>query len=111
MQTANSLAESYSHAWPADEPAGESTARNLALHLGHFAASAEVRLNGQLLAQVLTEDEVIALAPAARAGSNWLEVIVASALAQHFRAGSPTPYFDARQHRAGLYGPVHLLCS
>jgi alpha-L-rhamnosidase len=83
----------------------------LALQLGEFVASAEVRLNGLHLAHVLTDDELTDLLPAARVGSNHLEVIVASALAQHFRAGSPSAYSDAGQQRAGLFGPVRILRS
>ena len=81
----------------------------LALQLGTFVASAELSLNGVPLAQVLTEDESVDLRPAVRSGSNRLEIVVASALSQHFHAGSPTPYFDPRQHRAGLFGPVRIL--
>ncbi|MBC7730277.1 MAG: hypothetical protein H7242_22240, partial [Microbacteriaceae bacterium] len=83
----------------------------LALELGAFVASAALSLNGAPLAQVLTDDELVDLQPAARSGVNRLEIVVASALAQHFHAASPTPYFDPRQHRAGLSGPVRLLSS
>lgn len=78
---------------------------------GEVCVTAEVRLNGQTVATLISSPWQVDLTPHLRAGENELVIAVANTLANHYSAGIPTPYAFPDQTRSGLIGPVRLVFS
>jgi hypothetical protein len=75
------------------------------LDLGRVSSSAEVRVNGKPAGIRLAPPYRVELTGLVKPGSNRIEVLVYSALANHYRT-IPTRYRGAGE--SGLLGPVHL---
>jgi len=81
------------------------------LDLTHVVATAEVRLNGCMVATLITAPWVCDLSDFLQNGENELSITVANTLANHYSVGIPTPYAFTSQTPCGLFGPVHLITS
>lgn len=81
------------------------------LDLGRVSATAEVRVNGSLVATLIAPPWRCDLTPFLRAGSNELCVTVANTLANQYSVGIPTPYAFPEQTPSGLFGPVTLTAT
>ena len=79
------------------------------LDLGAIAATAAVRVNGELVATLITPPWRVDLTGHLRAGSNRIEIEVANTLANHYSVGIPTPYVFPGQTISGLLGPVRWI--
>jgi hypothetical protein len=78
------------------------------LDFGKISTSADVRINGHLVATLINPPWRISVKGLLREGDNLVEVRVANTLANHYRTGIPTPYFFDDQTVSGLLGPVRL---
>ena len=81
------------------------TARKVFLDLGSIAASAEVRVNGNLVGTRVTPPWRWDISEYAKAGDNRIEVLVCNTLANHYTT-VPTHYRG--ELSSGLIGPASL---
>lgn len=81
------------------------------LDLGEVCVTAQVRVNGDLIATLISPPLQVDLTPHLRVGENELIIAVANTLANHYSIGIPTPYAFSDQTRSGLIGPVRLIFS
>ena len=79
------------------------------LDLGHVAATAEVQVNGCVVATLLSPPWTCDLSSHLHVGENELTVTVANTLANHYSVGIPSPYAFTHQTPSGLIGPVQLI--
>lgn len=79
------------------------------LELGDVAATAEVRVNGQLAATLVAPPWRVEITELVRPGTNRVAICVANTLANHYSVGIPTPYAFPEQTRSGLFGPVRIM--
>ncbi|GAA3517755.1 glycosylhydrolase-like jelly roll fold domain-containing protein [Actinocatenispora rupis] len=79
------------------------------LDLGAVRGTAEVRINGRPVGELLWSPYRIRVDGCLRPGPNDLRVTVRNTLAPYLADASPTPGVFAGQCRSGLYGPVRLL--
>jgi hypothetical protein len=77
----------------------------IVLNLGNVAASAEVRVNGQLAGTRVAPPWTVDISRFVRPGENRLEVLVCNTLANHY-VTVPTRYRG--ELTSGLLGPVTL---
>ena len=75
------------------------------LDLGHVAASAEVRVNGQISGIRLAPPWTVDISKQLKPGDNRLEVLVCNTLANHYTT-IPTQYRGGTV--SGLLGPVRM---
>lgn len=80
---------------------------NVKLSVGEVDATAEVILNGESIGVRMGAPFTIDLSGKIKSGSNLLEIIVYSSLSNHYQT-IPSPY--RHKARAGLIGPVKILC-
>lgn len=80
---------------------------NVRLFVGDVDATAEVLLNGKQVAVRMGAPFTVDLSGKVIDGSNNLEIIVYSSLSNHYQT-IPSPY--RHKPRAGLIGPVKVLC-
>jgi len=86
-------------------------AGSVMLDPGEIGVTAEVRVNGQTVATLISAPWQVDLTPHLRAGKNELVIAAANTLANHYSVGIPTPYAFPEQTRSGLLGPVRLIFS
>ena len=78
-------------------------AKQVTLNLGEVAASAEVRVNGQLAGIKVSPPWTLDITPFVKSGANRIEVLVCNTLANHYTT-VPTRYRGSTI--SGLIGPV-----
>lgn len=83
--------------------------RRMTLDLGSLSATAEVRVNGESVATLVTPPWRVELGSFLKLGENELSIVVANTLANHYSVGFPTPYAFEKQTPSGLFGPVTLI--
>ena len=88
-----------------------SPGQSIHLDLGTVAATAEVRVNGQSAATLVSPPWRCDLTPFLQPGCNTLSITVANTLANHYSVGIPTPYAFVKQTPSGLFGPVTLITT
>jgi hypothetical protein len=79
------------------------------IDLGHVSATAEIAVNGRVVATLVSPPWTCDLTHHCRVGENEITVSVANTLANHYSVGIPSPYAFAHQTPSGLIGPVHLI--
>ncbi|GIL28701.1 hypothetical protein [Actinocatenispora comari] len=79
------------------------------LDLGEVRGTAEVRLNGAAVGELLLSPYRLRVDRWLRAGANRLEIVVRNTLAPYLGDTTPTAGVFAGQRRSGLFGPVRLL--
>ncbi|MEV0840500.1 hypothetical protein AB0I55_13205 [Actinocatenispora sera] len=79
------------------------------LDLGEVRGTAEVRLNGAPVGELLLSPYRLRVDRWLRAGENRLEIVVRNTLAPYLADTTPTAGVFAGQRRSGLFGPVRLL--
>ncbi len=80
-------------------------ARQVSLNLGEVVASAQVRVNGQLVGVRVSPPWRLDITKFVKAGENQIEVLVCNTLANHYTT-IPTRYRG--QTTSGLLGPVQI---
>ena len=83
----------------------EQQQNNIELVLGNVIATCEVKVNGKPMGILMSPPYRMDISSAVQAGTNEIEVLVYSTLANHYQT-QPTPYRGDPQ--AGLIGPVTL---
>lgn len=78
------------------------------LQLGKVAATAEIRVNGQVAGIRVAPPWSVDVSRFIKAGENRVEVLVYNTLANHYSVGIPTHYLAAGQTVSGLLGPVQI---
>ena len=97
-------AATYSHAFEISDCKSQ-----LVLDLGQLSATAEVRVNGHVVATLIAPPWTCEITPFLKPGKNQLLITIANTLANHYSVGIPTPYAFDSQTRSGLFGPVVLI--
>ena len=83
----------------------KSQGREVLLDLGNVVATCEVRINGTFAGIMMSPPYQLEISPYIKEGTNRIEVLVYSTLANHYQT-LPTPYRG--DPCAGLIGPVSI---
>ena len=82
----------------------------LLLDLGEICATAEVHINGKQAGICMTKPFKLNISNFVKEGDNYFEILVYSTLANHYTT-IPTPKRYKESFKAGLIGPVRILCE
>ena len=80
------------------------------LDLGEICATAEVHINGKQAGICMTKPFKLNISNFVKEGDNYFEILVYSTLANHYTT-IPTPRRYKESFKAGLIGPVRILCE